>query len=111
MQDVSEATWQIMTRGRSGDTYHISTDEYVSIRELVERICAKMGVEFNSAVDVVGERLGKDAAYYLDSSKLRGELAWQDRISLDKGLDSCIDWVRANLAVLKEQPQEYQHKP
>lgn len=111
MKDVSSATWLIALEGALGETYHISTDEIVSIRELVERICQKLDVDFDSCVEVVGERLGKDAAYMLDSGKLRQRLGWKDEMSLDKGLDDCIEWVKSNLEDLKSQPWDYTHKP
>lgn len=111
MRDVSSATLRIAVDGAPGDTYHISTDEIVSVRELVERICRKLNVDFDAHVEVVGERLGKDAAYMLDSSKLRTTLGWKDQISLDAGLDECIAWVKSNLDELKRQPFDYVHKP
>lgn len=111
MRDVSDATWKIMKHGRDGDTYHISTSTAISIRELVERICAKLGVPFADYVEVVGERMGKDSAYHLDSTKLRTELGWQDTIGLEQGLDECIAWVKANFEVLKTQTFDYEHKP
>ena len=100
-----------MMNGRSGDTYHISTDNVISIRDLVEKICKKLGADFSKSVEVVGDRLGKDSAYHLDSSKLRNELNWTDHNSLDEGLDQCINWIKNNLAALKEQPFDYIHKP
>ncbi len=111
MKDVSEATWRIMEKGSSGDTYHISTQEVISIRELVERICQKLNVNFDDHVEVVGERLGKDAAYQLDSDKLRKELDWKDQLDLDQGLDECIAWIRTHFDSLKSQPYDYIHKP
>lgn len=110
MKDVSNATWKIMLRGQDGETYHISTDEVISIRNLVALICKKLGVDFDDHVEIVGERVGKDAAYHLDSSKLRERLGWRDSISLDQGLNDCIEWVKGNLDVLKSQPFDYQHK-
>ena len=112
MRDVSAATWAIMRDGRLGDTYHISTNEVISIRALVERICHKLEVRFDDHVEIAGERLGKDSAYHLASTKLRTELGWQDRIGLDEGLDECIAWVRSHLDELKTQPSyDYFHKP
>lgn len=111
MRDVSDATWNIMLNGRNGDTYHISTNEVVSIRALVEHICNKLDVKFEDHVEFVGERIGKDSAYHLDSTKLRKELGWNDSIGLDRGLDECISWVQSNIDVLKAQPFDYQHKP
>lgn len=111
IEDVSDATWKIMTDGTSGQTYHISTNEIVSIRELVERMCAKLGMAFDDCVEVVGDRLGKDSAYMLDSTKLRETLGWTDKVSLDQGVDECIRWVDENLDVMRQLPQNYIHKP
>jgi dTDP-glucose 4,6-dehydratase len=110
MRDVCDATWKIMVNGRDGDTYHISTNEVVSIRELVERICTKLDVRFADHVEMVGERMGKDSAYHLDSTKLRTELGWQDQVSLDQGIDESIAWVRRNFEALRAQPYDYIHK-
>ena len=110
IKDVSAATWQIMEQATPGETYHISTNEIITIRQLVERICGKMGASFNSAVEVVGDRPGKDAAYMLDSTKIRDAFGWKDRISLDQGLDECIAWVDRNLDVLRQQNFDYVHK-
>lgn len=111
MRDVSDATWRIMEDGKNGDTYHISTNDVISIRDLVARICTRLNVRFEDHVEIVGERLGKDSAYHLDSSKVRAELNWQNRISFNHGLDECIAWVRDNLEVLKAHPYDYVHKP
>jgi len=111
MRDVSAATLRIARAAPAGETYHISTDEIVTVRELVERICRKLGAKFTDAVEIVGERLGKDAAYMLDSGKLRKILGWQDKITLDAGLDECIAWVKSNFEELKRQPYDYVHKP
>ena len=111
MRDVSDATWRIMQNGRDGDTYHISTNEVISIRALVELICLKLGAKFEDHVEFVGERLGKDSAYHLDSTKVREEIGWQDHIKLNQGIDECIDWVQNNFEALKDQPFDYQHKP
>lgn len=111
MADVSDATWKIMTHGDNGNTFHISTSEVVSIKELVEIICMKLGVNFDDHVEVVGERMGKDSAYHLDSTKVRTDLGWSDKVSLDQGLDECIAWVRNNFDALKASSYDYSHKP
>jgi dTDP-glucose 4,6-dehydratase len=110
MRDVSDATLRVARSGKPGETFHISTDRIVSVRELVEMICARMRVRFEDCVEVVGERLGKDAAYRLDSGKIRGELGWKDAVSLEEGLDETIAWVDRWLDELKRAPQDYVHK-
>ncbi|MBI1206616.1 MAG: NAD-dependent epimerase/dehydratase family protein [Azospirillum sp.] len=109
--DVAEATYQVARRGRNGESYHISTDRTISIRGLVELICDRLGVRFSDVVEVVGERLGKDAAYRLDSTKIRDELGWSDQISLEDGIAETAAWVDHNLDELARQPLSYIHKP
>jgi len=109
--DVAEATRKIAEDGRPGETYHISTERIVSIRALVEMICERLGVRFEDHVEVGPERPGKDSAYRLDSSKIRGELGWRDRVSLEQGLDETIAWVDRFLPELENQPMQYVHKP
>ena len=111
MRDVSDATYRVALDGRLGETYHISTGRLISIRDLVEMICERMDTRFSDAVEVVGERLGKDAFYQLDSTNIRTELGWTDRISLEEGIDETIAWVDRFLPELKMLPFDYQHKP
>ena len=110
MNDVSKATEVLMLRGESGETYHISTDEIISINELVKKICYKLNVNFDDAVEVIPERTGKDATYQLSSQKLKQSFGWSPMISLDLGLDQTIYWVQDNLDELKKLNMEYIHK-
>ena len=110
MRDVSDATLRIMREGSSGETFHIATNDSITIRSLVELICDLMGVRFEDYVDVAEERLGKDSAYLLDSSKVRNILDWKDQVSLKDGILSVLQWIEKNLDVLKQQPFDYIHK-
>ena len=111
IDDVSRATWQIAQHAPVGETYHISTDRIISIKDLVALLCETLNKPFDAHVKVVGERLGKDSAYWLKSSKLRSELGWADTISLEQGLEETLAWAQANLASLSAQPMQYIHKP
>jgi len=111
IDDVSSATWLVSQKSPIGETYHISTDQIVSIRELIEMICKKLGRNFLDCVQVVEERLGKDSAYWLNSQKLRKSLNWQDQIGLEDGVDQAILWVKNNFSALKHESLDYIHKP
>lgn len=111
MRDVSDATLQIALKGQIGDTYHISGYELVTIRKLVEIILAKMGKKFEDCVELGPERPGKDAAYMLDSAKLREELGWKDEISLEAGVEDVVAWARRFEKDLPNLPSSYVHKP
>lgn len=110
-RDVAEGTLRVARQAPAGETYHFSTDLYISIRELVERICQRMNVKFEDVVEVVGDRPGKDAAYLLDSTKARTTLGWKDAVSLDAGIDETIAWISRDIEELQRQPADYIHKP
>ncbi len=111
VKDVADATYRIARDGKNGEPYHISTDRIISIRDLVEMICKQLGVAMDDVVEVVGERLGKDAAYRLDSGKLRRELGWSDAVSLESGVAETAAWVDRHLDDLARLPASYTHKP
>ncbi|WJG10587.1 GDP-mannose 4,6-dehydratase [Aliiglaciecola sp. LCG003] len=110
IDDVSSATQSIGEQGTNGDTYHISTLDTVSIRQLVELICQKMQRDIHQVCEISADRPGKDAAYLLDSSKVRNEFAWHDKISLEQGIEQTIDWAKLNFEQLKSMPLDYIHK-
>lgn len=110
IRDVSDATERIMRDAPPGETYHISTVRIITVRSLVEMICARMGARFEDCVEVVGERLGKDAAYSLNSGKLRNQLGWHDRISLERGIDETIAWIDRWFDDLRKMQFDYIHK-
>ncbi len=111
IDDVSTATFALLEHAQAGEEFHISTNRLISIRELVEMICAKLDVCFEDSVNIVNDRLGKDASYTLSSKKIRDQYNWSDKTSLEDGIDQCIDWVKANFDTLSEQPLNYIHRP
>lgn len=110
IKDVADGTWKAALNGAPGEIFHLSTSRNISIRSLVELIAEKLGVSFKDNVQVVGERLGKDSAYLLDSTKAHEDLGWKDQISLEQGIDETINWVKENLEIIKNLPLDYIHK-
>ncbi len=111
IRDVSDGTLRIARNAPPPEIYHLSTTRNISIRDLVEMIAQRLGVKFEDHVEIVGERLGKDAAYLLGAAKARETLDWKDQVSLEDGIDDTIAWVRENLDALKALPADYIHKP
>ena len=82
----------------------------ISIVDLVKKICEMIGVNYTDLVEETEERLGKDQSYMLNSEKLREELEWRDRIDLEDGITTTIEWVDKNLEILKNLPDKYIHQ-
>ncbi len=109
IKDVSEGTAKIMRAGKPGEAYHLSTERQISIRNLVETITGMLNIAFNDAVEIVGDRPGKDAAYLLDSRRANG-LGWKPSIGLEAGLEETLKWVRDNIETIRTLPMNYEHK-
>jgi len=110
MDDVSTALVAIMSDGRIGDSYHISTNEIISIFDLVKKVALLLEIDFEELVEQAPERIGKDFAYQLSSEKLRIELGWSDKIPLRVGLANTLTWIESNLDTLRVLPTTYSHK-
>lgn len=110
-QDVATASLAILKGGTPGEVYHLSTDRFISIRDLVALVAQKTGTTFEKLAEVVEDRPGKDAAYLLDSSKIKRQFSWNPRVGLDEGVDSVVRWIDDNLPILRRQPDHYVHKP
>ena len=110
IKDAMRATLHLAFKADPGSTWHLSTREPISIRGLVQKICALCNVRFEDIVEESDERLGKDQSYLLDSTKIRASLGWTDQISTEQGLVETIAWVDDHLDQLKTLPWTYQHK-
>lgn len=110
IKDVVEATYLLMKKSNSGQTYHLSANNFLSIESLVKKICKKMNTKFNDCVIKTEERLGKDLIYDLDSSKITRKFKWRPKIDIDQGVDEVILWIKQNINQLNKYPNYYIHK-
>jgi len=110
IDDVCIGTQRAAELGNIGEVFHFATEQNISIRSLVELIARRLQISFDDHVEVVGERLGKDAAYLLDCSLAKKRLNWKAELSLEEGLDRTSQWVSDNLDELLNQPHDYVHK-
>lgn len=111
IRDVVAGTRLAALNGEVGACFHFATRDSLSIRQLVELICQRMGAAFDDVVDIVGERAGKDQAYLLDTTHARTALGWSAPTSITDGLDETLAWIDRYLAALELEPHEYIHKP
>lgn len=111
IRDISRGELAAMEKGRTGTIYHLSPDRGYAVRDVVRMICGLMERDFEASTVAVGERLGQDAAYVIDSTRARGEFGWYPKISLEEGLTGVIAWVEDNWEQIQREPLEYIHKP
>lgn len=95
-EDHSRAVWDILTRGRQGETYLIGAGGERNNLDVLQTILERMGCP-PDAFDWVRDRPGHDRRYAIDPSKLCEELGWRPiHTSFSEGIDQTIAWYRDN---------------
>lgn len=110
IRDTVSATVDVMQKGHPGETYHISTQDKISIKDLVYKVFGMMEIDPNNLVNITEERLGKDQAYLLKSDRIRSDFGWKESYTLNQTILETIDWAKENINILKELPLNYIHK-
>lgn len=108
--DVARGILLSISKGELGGTYHFSTDEFVTIRELVETALTIIGRSFNDVVEMSEDRIGKDAAYLMSTERAMSKLNWHPKINLEDGLQNVYEWIIKNKDILSNLPSDYIHK-
>jgi len=100
VEDHCEAITRIITDGRPGETYNIGGNNQPANLEIVRTICrlldemaaASKYRPHESLITFVQDRPGHDRRYAMDSGKLKQELGWTPRYSLEEGLRKTVRW-------------------
>jgi len=107
MEDVARAVLSVLLNGKLLETYHISTQSTITTLELLVKIYSLYGLNFQDYVSRLPERKGKDAAYMLESSKIRREIGWSDEIDINRGLELTKNWIDQEFLTLRNLPLLY----
>lgn len=75
-----------------GTVYNVATDEEISIVDLTKLIASKMGIE-NLEIIFEGYRESDPERRLLNTDKLRKRTDWKPVVTLEKGLDLCIQSI------------------
>lgn len=106
--DLSIAILRIIRGAPFGEIYNVGPDRPIEIRQLIMQIAEVIGIEYDDLVEVVGDRVGQDSRYWLDSTKIK-KLGWTMQIPLRNGLEEMWHWVKTNPG-LTSLPLDYQHR-
>lgn len=110
--DVAEATWQAALKGRSGEVYHLSSDNDLrTIRSVVELILKQLGRSFEDHVELQDENYGQDDCFSLDSSKAQRELDWNCKVQFEDGVEQVVKWISDHWDQISKMELDYVHQP
>lgn len=95
VQDHCRALCEIWWKGRIGQKYNIGGECEVRNIDLVRMILDRMNMT-EDMIEYVEDRPGHDRRYSTDITKIRHELKWSPRFTLEQGLDKTIKWYESN---------------
>lgn len=105
VEDHCEAIERIVMEGQPGKTYNIGGANQPANLTIVQTICHLLDElvtdskykPFESLITSVQDRPGHDRRYAMDSTRLRQELGWSPRFTLETGLRKTVQWYLDNL--------------
>lgn len=104
VDDHARALYAILTGGRPGASYNIGGDGERTNLAIVSGLCNLLDELVPDSphrpharlIEFVADRPGHDLRYAMDWSKLRGELGWRPRESVESGLRKTVAWYLDN---------------
>ena len=111
INDATKAYFDILQKGKIGSIYHVSNNNFVTIKNLVKIIIKTLNKNPKKVINLEKkDRTGKDRAYLLNSKKIFRELKFNSKINLITGIKDTINWIEKNFSKLKKYNLEYKHK-
>jgi dTDP-glucose 4,6-dehydratase len=93
VSDLADAIIKILNSRKFGQIFNAGVDKPISMRNIIKKICFKLSIDENKFIKNTKPRIGEDKIYWVNSNKIKKELKWKPKISLDEGLDDCINWI------------------
>ncbi len=117
VEDHCNAIYEVLTKGRVGQTYNIGGRAERNNLFIVNKICEILdeikprsdGKSYKEQIAFVKDRLGHDLRYAINCSKIEKELGWKPQHNFEDGLKETIQWYLNNEDWVKNiQSGEYQ---
>ena len=95
VDDHCDAIFDVLNRGKSGDSYNISANNELDNLYIIRKILSLMD-KSEELIDFVEDRPGHDFRYSMSSSKIQNTLNWKPKVDFESGLKNTIDWYMNN---------------
>ena len=100
VEDHCEAILKVLTIGIPGETYNIGGDNQPTNLTIVKTLCEILDeclpesgyVPHKDQITFVNDRPGHDRRYAMDISKIKAELGWHPRHTMESGILKTVEW-------------------
>jgi len=108
--DIVNAIEKLLFEAKPCTEYNFSSNQEVSIIQLIKVICQETKVDFQKYVSFGPERPGKDLIYRLNCEKALNQLEWKNKVNLNNGIKKVYEWIYTHLDYFSKQSWDYIHK-
>ncbi|MEG9544436.1 dTDP-glucose 4,6-dehydratase [Mannheimia sp. HC-2023] len=112
VEDHVRALYQVLTKGKVGETYNIGARQEKTNIEIVRAICSLLEElapnkpnnikYYTDLITYVEDRPGHDIRYALDTTKIKQELGWQPIETFETGMRKTVKWYLENNDSIKK---------
>jgi GDP-4-dehydro-6-deoxy-D-mannose reductase len=96
VRDVVRAYAAILGRGQAGQTYNVGSGWEVTVRSILQTLCAQAQVEPTVVSDSARLRPSEQRRMVADCGRLRQDTGWEPAISLETSLQQILDQFRTS---------------
>jgi dTDP-glucose 4,6-dehydratase len=103
VRDHAEALWQVLNRGKLGETYNIGGhNEWANLRivelicDLIDEMAPQLGGQSRKLITFVKDRPGHDRRYAIDATKIQKDLGWVPAHKFEQGIRETVRWYLDN---------------
>jgi dTDP-glucose 4,6-dehydratase len=109
VRDHAEALWQVLARGKNGETYNIGGhNEWANLHivqlicDLIDELAPQAGGNSRKLMTFVKDRPGHDRRYAIDATKIKNELGWVPAHTFEQGIRETVKWYLENQSWVEE---------
>ena len=106
VEDHCSALLDIISKGKTGETYNVGGNNQIKNIDIVKKICSvldSLGIDkppgsksFRDLITYVNDRPGHDLMYGIDAQKIYKDLHWSPKIEFEAGIKDTIIWYLNN---------------
>lgn len=102
VNDHCDAIYQILVKGKVGESYNVGGKSQVRNIHLAEQLCAILDevhptdIAHKERIVYIADRPGHDRRYALDIEKIEREIGWRPTTNLADGLRKTVQWYLQN---------------
>lgn len=105
VEDNCEAIWDVIIKGVPGEKYNVGGGNQVNNVKVIKKICNLLDdilpnskyTPHDKLIKYIADRPGHDRRYAINMEKIKREIGWIPKESLDSGLKKTVNWYIDNI--------------